>query len=1273
MADREDSEGLGPAFGMQTVYDAPATLLGQMLDGEAGWRSFRSTFLEPDSLSPLERYNARERLKEAAGNHAPTNILIDLATNPFVWAMFAFAPAGAKAVKEGRRIFGNTRSAELGKRYVGYVKDRKGLITTILDGLGFLSARQKTEDTPLGPVASAAALRNVERVAKWEGESGLAAAHEAFLERTARAFGLRELASMDPDLAPSRRATVGGKTWDLKDYLREAVTVAWAKLSGVDQDRTVQRPRIEKPWIVRATREGGEVRNLVVNEDVAEQIRNHVGPANRAMAADEPAFRERGKARLKGFGLTDAEGNEWVTDSLPAPAPEGQEAAARVLAWAKGAQVGPKPVTFGSKEAVQRRLVSRTALDGAVESFGLGELIGAKRRALEMSKRDLFLDERGEVSETKLLRLWRWVAEGKALNPNAPVDEEELSRLSIVEGMFGRPMLDRVRRGELTQEEWVGGAKGMLKAQLDQGEWYFPRNTVAHLGVNGEFIPEEEVMALNRARKWTGGSMAQLRTEDELHLDPESLRRLKGYATDKEALKNVEEAEKRVRDAWLTAKERGETLPVLEADANRGMYTYLRRAGRDHTLAVDDISPEEMRAWADLKPRQADMGEKPLPKFGGPLPKTGQAEWTEHEARPDASQWPTFVDAHGVERVTDRHMTMPAGGMARFDLLKALVGKDGVVEPRSAELFREIVLPRMMGETPIKNLFLWDGIRKARGVAKWIGESALGRSLEESGGLASGWARSLREWGSSPTRLTEGQQLGGSVAKWLYASHLGFNPGSLILNMTQPFLHGAAWMGAGVTARAWPRAMKAVAGYSAERARLGREIPKEERQRLFAKHFDFGEAGHSTVGLLGITEDALDQLDGAVMSRMGRGSPGPVKWALTDLPLIPFQMSERLNRLTVAMGVEELYKGTHGGKAWTDPKVRSRMLGDMEAMVSRTQFGPGIMDQPELFLRHLDSPLLRMFLSFPVRAATATLETSQRIGARGPMGTATDMLRMLGISAVIYEVGKEAFGADLTRGLAAETIGGLVGGDRFVQDKNLSVPVPPAIDIAYGLVMGVSLGDAEALRSTLPRIVPGGVAGSRILGALPSLPVVGGMQKQTIDWGAMTEEGQVPVFDADGTLVKYAWPVDVTLRALGVDGGRWNDSAKLTRWLVANRERIVDYRRRYVQAVLAGEMADAKGIASEYQTAYGVPLTVTQDQWRRAVQSRERPSMERAYEMVPKDLRAGFARQMGTRGGDLGVPGASPEELVSRLGRPASDRFDDRPSAYDSFVPPEGF
>ncbi len=65
--------------------------------------------------------------------------------------------------------------------------------------------------------------------------------------------------------------------------------------------------------------------------------------------------------------------------------------------------------------------------------------------------------------------------------------------------------------------------------------------------------------------------------------------------------------------------------------------------------------------------------------------------------------------------------------------------------------------------------------------------------------------------------------------------------------------------------------------------------------------------------------------------------------------------------------------------------------------------------------------------------------------------------------------------------------------------------------------------------------------------------------------------------------------------------------------------------------------------------------------------------MERAYEMVPKDLRAGFARQMGTRGGDLGVPGASPEELVSRLGRPASDRFDDRPSAYDSFVPPEGF
>lgn len=1279
----EDEEGLYPSFDHQTIYDAPANMLGQLLDGEASWAGFRATFLSPDRMSPLERHNARERLREAAGNTAPGNLLVNLATNPFVWALFAFSPAGAKAVRSGKRIFGNTRDSVVGKRFVGYVKDKRGLITTLLDGMGLLSGRQKVEDTPVAAIVSAAASRRMEIAAKWEHGSGAMQAQERLLERIEGIFGLSKgsLGGLDPESAPHAVASVGGSTVTLRSYLERANRVIWARMSGVDADRLVERPTVERLWMASASRkrEDGsiEIRNVTLTKEHAEEITERLGAASRALADSNPAVRAAGAKALVPQKVTMEDG-EWEVASLPTQVPDGTQfdamaLARRVVSDPKG-RIGPDQVRFGEVQSEQAALVSSAKLDRAIEEMGLGDFISSNRRMLDMIRDDLFLEKPGgEVSESKLKRLWRWVAEGKALDPSAPVDEEDLARLSIAESMFGRPMLDRIRRGEMTEAEWVTGAKSMVSRQVVENSWYFPRNTTSRLGVNGELIPEEEAISRNRARKWTGGSMAQLRTGDALPLSPRDLEALKEFAGPKE-LKTIENALGKVRSAWEDSMARGEAMPVLTADAARGLFTHVRRASRDMALAVDDITDEERRAWVDLMPNQAAIGERPLPKFSPPMPKEFVREGEEKVRSLGMREWPLMVlDGKVVQ--TDRHPdVLPAGGMARFDLLKAMVGKDGVVDPQHAEFIRETVMPRMMGEAPIRSLFLWSGIRKAKAAAAVMADSAPMAALERSGGVAGGWVTRLREWGRSNTMLNEGSRLSGSVASWLYASHLGANPGSVILNLTQPFLHGAAWMGGTEVVKAYPKAMAALGAYMAERVRFGPRMKPSERQALLAKHFDFGQEGHSVLPLLGITDDLLDQLDGVALSQMGRQVPGKFRWAAIDLPMIPFKMSERLNRLVTARSVEGLYVSKHGQKAWKDPKIRSRMLSDMEGMVQRTQFGPGVLDQPEIFLKQLDSPILRMFLSFPVRSATALLETGQGILQRGERGIAVDALRMMGVSAVIYEAGKQLFGGDLTRGLAADSMSILLGGERFVQEANLAVPAPPAIDIAYGLARGVALGDAEALRSTLPRLVPGGISLSRAIGTAPPLPdPVGALQKQTVDWGTVNAEGQVPVYDAQGQLVKWAHPGDVVLRAMGMDLGRWGDSAKLTRWMVANRERIVDYRRRYMQAVLAGEMSRANAIRDEYQTAYGLPLTVAEDQWKRAIQVRERPVAERSFDMVAKDMRAAFSPALASRREVLGMPSRDQEEVERRLTTPAATRFEDRPSAFGAFEVPEGY
>jgi hypothetical protein len=122
-------------------------------------------------------------------------------------------------------------------------------------------------------------------------------------------------------------------------------------------------------------------------------------------------------------------------------------------------------------------------------------------------------------------------------------------------------------------------------------------------------------------------------------------------------------------------------------------------------------------------------------------------------------------------------------------------------------------------------------------------------------------------------------------------------------------------------------------------------------------------------------------------------------------------------------------------------------------------------------------------MQFPVRTAVninddaghhrrvpATCREPRSTGGVAGSGTkGIHFMRMLGVSAIAYEVGKDMFGADLSRGLSV----GFVPDIHVDKDKTLPIPVPPFADATYSTVRSVLAGgDSSVMADVVPMIVP---------------------------------------------------------------------------------------------------------------------------------------------------------------------------------------------------------
>jgi hypothetical protein len=230
-----------------------------------------------------------------------------------------------------------------------------------------------------------------------------------------------------------------------------------------------------------------------------------------------------------------------------------------------------------------------------------------------------------------------------------------------------------------------------------------------------------------------------------------------------------------------------------------------------------------------------------------------------------------------------------------------------------------------------------------------------------------------------------------------------------------------------------------------------------------------------------------------------------------------------------------------------------------------------------------------------------------------------DFMRALGVSAIAYEVMKNSFGMDASRGLL---LGFLPDFDPE-KDESLMLPVPPFADALYSGVRSVMAGgDRAILGDVVPLLIPGGVAISRALGSLPSSETLQalGIQKRYAAWDQADAEGNVPVFDQESRLLgMYSGP-DIILRGLGADMGRFQNQGEVTKFLLKNRDQMRDQRRQWISSVLSNNMMQANKIRANYERQFGMPLTVTQQQMREAVKIREQSVASRTVSSMDQDL-----------------------------------------------------
>ena len=845
-------------------------------------------------------------------------------------------------------------------------------------------------------------------------------------------------------------------------------------------------------------------------------------------------------------------------------------------------------------------------LEKMLEREGLKELRDAYRASMDQRRMRLFGDEAASAAqgkfvadEKKLLRMWDGLRMGLDSKGSMAGTGAEVAAT-----IMGPELSAQIASGRVPKKQVLDALKEMIEGQSP--ETYLPRNVIDLKGTTDV----ARLMEQRRSRSLvaTGSSLSRISAAGRF--DPEDLKRVFGKfgATD-EGVKMLGAAEKKVKSMLA----RGETARVYRINAQESLSRHFRDTGFTYSMFV-----------------QTTKGSPRL-----------------QQAIKDSMQYANKEKLGQLDQAFERSKIMEGGDQS---LAEVFHRQHYLLEDPAAKEALEVMLRGAVGVQKVEHVATHMALIRGKQGIRAMLDSPVGQGMKMAGKWGQGLYDKLDGVAKSELTFGEAKSFSGQLAKYFYVTHLGLNLSSVTMNLMQPLLYASVYGGLGNVAKAYASAFKEMGSYIGERVGTYgfRALTDEQHQSLIRKHFKFSNMeGENLVQIGRDTFSTLDTIS-FKSDKLGLGSRRESYFF--DYPMKMFEKAEWMNRNVAAHAVENMYRG-----ARIDIKPGTvgyyKMVGDVDEMVAATQFGGNTLNTPLAFQgagpfgRLANNPVFRQFLSFPLRSVTTLAYDSPRLADRGVFkGIGQDFVRGMGISAMFYEMGKNTFGVDLSPGLFGASLTQAVGGDRFFQDGNEYVPIPPVVDIPMNLIRGaLDPGQRDLLQNNLPRLVPGGIAAARVMGMMPNLMegplfgLPGSLQKTYIDPKTRTPDGRIPVYKADGTLIDYQSPGSIFAKALGVDMGTFKQTADFDAFLLKNRDQIVDYRRRAIAALLSNEIPKMQGIKQEFRRRFGVDLTISKEQLDEAMKNRLVSRTERIMDRMPPEMRGQYQQLAAGRAPEMGV------------------------------------
>ncbi len=1190
-------------------YDKPAVILTQLANGIATTDSVRRVLFDPASLSPRERESFAGKLKEQLGGNPVSDTVVDVLSNPLVWmGVLAAAAGGAPGVANvaaGRRFFAASGAGSYAaanwpmlrffRMTSGALESQGTRITGVMQGAAndTMTARNRMGE-------------------KMESEV------QRVLQALSRKHGVT-VTRLEPENAPNEAVA--------RD-LRDIRAVNGIRRLGWDTDR-VERAVVgiePKAKFVRVwyTNERGErkIRSLPVEDPVFEVLGTRYLKNKNFLTLDKHSAAleqmpgvtrtENMKQSMERLGMTRIKFQPGL--------PKDQESLVggpnATLSMADIEQGGVK-VKF---EDIQRhRMFDDEAAMQAVEGeFGLRSFQDAERGLYELGRVLLAGDEAVyeagggfRLDRAKVLNLVRGKIDG--LKKAGYMTEggqivsggEDAVRLLLSDEISSRLMKSaekrrgtRIQRGATSRE--IEDVLVDAYQQAFQDPYYMPRNTVEaydKLGRRMAYNPYtgEAATDVTQGAEMipSGRGMMRSRTT-QIGWDPGDLEYMsERFGGNRFAQALINASKMRVQGQ----KDKGNMYRVMRVAPDIAASKYVASVSRDWAIFTKDVTndPETQAIVRDFSP-----GGRVPTRLPGPLGRS-------------------LVGAPaGVRNLAEVPEDLrPVGRYNRYDLIEADLQAMTDANPQDKHIvhqWRTNIIPAALGIKPADDAAHRAAAGFAREGARRLADSRFMRAVERQGKYAAQFVQQMRAWGND---LAGDEFLPWqSVTRLMYGSHMGLNMGTVLINLLQP-LQSIHQLGFKNTVKAYAQSFEQIGEYMKVRRKLGPGAsPAQIRTAMstaFQRRFGAGSIDVSSLADIGSSWGMVEQAGYGTAPLVGKP-----QFNLLETLMKPFQLSETLNRTVTANAMLNAYE--RAGRVSADDAVRAGQ--DAFQAVQMFQFGSSPLNRPAMFyLPGLRNPAFRQFAQYGLRSFTNVFAIPKIVDPNRRAPVLQDFAKLMAVSAVAYEVGKNALGVDLSRGLAFGMTD-LVGGQQALQGDQPPLYIPPVVDVGWNAVKYLGTGDGEILQDILPRIIPGGVAVSRLIGTLPpSEPLQAlGLQRTYADW-RQSESGMVPVYNTDGRFMGQYPTSDVVLRSFGADMGRFSQPQELSQFLLKNRDAIREGRRQYIAAVLGNNMGAAKRVKVDFEKRFGLPLTVTQEQMKQAIKLREESVVGRTLESIDKTAR----------------------------------------------------